>query len=85
MQDKVRIGLIGYGKVANLHAEALTAAAKGALVSVCGRNAQRRNEFAAKWKIASRESVEEMARQDKIDAVIITTPHHHVACHTTSL
>ena len=75
MMEKVRIGLIGYGKVANLHAEAIAGASKGTLVSVCGRNAAKRNDFAAKWKTASRDSVEEMARLDKIDAVIITTPH----------
>ena len=75
MKDKVRIGLIGYGKVANLHAEALAGSAKGILVSVCGRNAEKRNGFAARWKITSRESVEEMVQHDRIDAVIITTPH----------
>lgn len=75
MRDKVRIGLIGYGKVANLHAEALAASVKGTLVSVCGRNAERRDDFAAKWKIASRATVEDMARHDRIDAVIVTTPH----------
>ena len=57
IMEKVRIGLIGYGKVANLHAEAIAATAKGTLVSVCGRNKERRNDFAAKWKIASRETV----------------------------
>ena len=75
MKEKIRIGFVGYGKVANLHAEAIAASTGGQLVSVCGRNAARRNDFAAKWKIASRENTEEMARLDKIDAVIITTPH----------
>jgi len=75
MRDKIRIGLIGYGKVANLHAEALAASARGTLVSVCGRNRQRRDDFAARWKIASRDSVGEMAHNDRIDAVIVTTPH----------
>ena len=75
MADKVRIGLIGYGKVADLHADAVAVSAGGQLVSVCGRNTARRNDFAAKWKISSRENVEEMVRQDNIDAVIITTPH----------
>ncbi|MDR2617349.1 MAG: Gfo/Idh/MocA family oxidoreductase [Treponema sp.] len=75
MKEKVRIGLTGYGKVANLHAEALAAASGGELVSVCGRNAERRNAFASKWKIASRDTPEEMVLKDKVDAVIITTPH----------
>jgi len=75
MNDKVRIGLLGYGKVAGLHAEALAEATGGQLVSVAGRNTQKRGEFAGRWKIASRENIEEMVRQDMIDAVIIATPH----------
>ena len=75
MKDKIRIGLLGYGKVANLHAEALLSVDNGILVSVAGRNTNRRNEFAAKWKISSRETIEEMVRLDNVDAVIITTPH----------
>ena len=75
MKDKVRLGLIGYGKVADLHAQALANTAGGELVSVCGRNAERRNGFAARWKIASRDTAEEMVQKDRVDAVIITTPH----------
>jgi predicted dehydrogenase len=75
VKDKVRIGLLGYGKVANLHAEALEAVRRGELVSVCGRNRERRDAFAAKWRIASRESAAGMIRKDRVDAVIITTPH----------
>jgi len=75
MKERVRLGLVGYGKVADLHAQAITDSANGELVSVCGRNAARRNEFAGKWKIFSRKNTEEMVRLDKIDAVIITTPH----------
>ncbi|MCL1993405.1 MAG: Gfo/Idh/MocA family oxidoreductase [Spirochaetes bacterium] len=75
MKEKVRIGLVGYGKVAHLHAQAVVESAGGQLASVCGRNEARRGEFAGKWKIQSRQTIEEMARLDKVDAVIITTPH----------
>jgi UDP-N-acetyl-2-amino-2-deoxyglucuronate dehydrogenase len=77
--ETIRFGLIGYGKVAHLHAQALNDAKGATLVSVCGRNDQRRDEFAAKWKIKSRKDVAQMAALDQIDAVIITTPHplHH--------
>jgi predicted dehydrogenase len=75
MKDKVRIGLVGYGKVAHLHAEALAAASRGELVAVCGRNAERRNAFAARWKIAARDEVAEMVAKDRVDAVIVATPH----------
>ncbi len=77
--DTIRFGLMGYGKVAQLHAQALREAFGGQLVSVCGRNSTRRDEFAAKWNIASRQTVADMVELDHIDAVIISTPHprHH--------
>jgi predicted dehydrogenase len=75
MKDKIRIGLMGYGKVANLYAEAIGAAGNAELVSVCGRNRERRNEFAAKWKIASRDRAEEMAKLDSVDLTVVATPH----------
>ena len=75
MKQKTRIGLLGYGKVANLHAEALLSASKGELVAVCGRNTERRNAFAEKWEVSSRETIQDMVLKDKADAVIITTPH----------
>jgi predicted dehydrogenase len=80
-KEKLRIGLYGYGKVAQIHAQAVKASLNAELVSVCGRNRQRRDEFAAKWGIGSRDTPGEMARNDAVDAVIISTPHpqHHAA------
>jgi len=77
--DLVRFGLIGYGNAANLHAQAIRDSLGGTLVSVCGRNDARRDEFASKWGIASRKDVADMVDLDHIDAVIISTPHpqHH--------
>ena len=75
MSEKIRIGLLGYGKVANLYAEAIRDLPNGCLVSAAGRNRPRRDEFAAKWKIASRDTAAEMADLDKVDLVIVTTPH----------
>lgn len=73
--EKVRFGVMGYGKVAQLHAQALQDCPKALLVSVCGRNADRRDGFAAKWHIKSRETVSDMVEGDHVDAVIIATPH----------
>ena len=77
--ETIRFGLVGYGKVAHLHAQALTEALGATLVSVCGRNDERRDAFAATWHIASRKDVAQMAAMDQVDAVIISTPHprHH--------
>lgn len=75
MNRKIRYGLAGYGKVAHLHAQGLKESDHGVLVSVTGRNTQRRDSFAAQWNIASRGSIEEMVRLDQVDAVIVVTPH----------
>ncbi|GHV91106.1 oxidoreductase [Spirochaetia bacterium] len=75
MAEKIRIGLLGYGKVAQLYGEAIAAMPNGELVSVCGRNRERRNAFAARWKIGSRDTAEEMVHLDKADLVVVTTPH----------
>jgi predicted dehydrogenase len=75
MKEKIRIGLYGYGKVAQVHAKAVTESANAELVSVCGRNRERRSAFASQWGIASRDTPDEMAHNDRVDAVIICTPH----------
>ena len=79
MKQKIRIGLYGYGKAAQRHAQAIKDSSLGELVSVCGRNRDRRNAFAAQWGIASRNTPDEMALKDKAEAVIVATPHpqHH--------
>jgi predicted dehydrogenase len=84
----MKFGIYGYGKVAELHAKALAATPGAELVAICGRHeaadggraaeariAARRDAFAARWGVASRESPEEMAGRDGVEAVIVTTPH----------
>ncbi|MHC1692435.1 MAG: Gfo/Idh/MocA family protein [Sphaerochaetaceae bacterium] len=72
---QMRFGLIGYGKVANLHAQALRETTHAVLVSVCGHDPVKCGAFAAKWSIPARSSVADMVALDGIEAVIITTPH----------
>ena len=73
--DKLRFGLIGYGKVADLHARAIAASGNAELVSVWGRDAGKREAFATKHGIKARESIVEMVDRDKVQAVLIVTPH----------
>jgi predicted dehydrogenase len=75
MKNKVRIGLIGYGKVAQLYGQAFEEVASGELVAVCGRNRERRDAFAAALHLGSRNTPQEMVAQDGIEAVIVATPH----------
>lgn len=73
--ESVRYGLVGYGRVSSLHAQAIRNSQKGTLVSVCGRNKDKRDAFAAEYGIASRATITEMVELDHIDAVIIGVPH----------
>ncbi|MFA5853188.1 MAG: Gfo/Idh/MocA family oxidoreductase [Spirochaetales bacterium] len=73
--ERIRFGLYGYGKVAQLHAKALAASANATLVSVCGRDPNKAKTFANSWGLEARASAEEMADLDHVQAVIVTTPH----------
>jgi len=73
--EKIHFALYGYGKVAQLHAKALAACEKARLVSVCGRDINKAQAFAAQWGIQARKSAQEMAEKDGAEAVIVTTPH----------
>ncbi|MCX7027315.1 MAG: Gfo/Idh/MocA family oxidoreductase [Spirochaetes bacterium] len=79
---KLKFGLYGYGKVAELHAKALAASSKAKLVSVCGRDRTKAAAFASAWGIESRENPAEMALKDGVEAVIVTTPHPLHAVHS---
>jgi predicted dehydrogenase len=88
--DRIPFAIYGYGKVAELHAKALAAAPGARLAAVCGRDAERRDAFAARWGIASRASAAEMADRDGVEAVIVATPHslhrsHAVECSQAGL
>ncbi len=78
---KIRFGIYGYGKVAQLHARALKESATAELAAVCGRDGAKAATFAANWGIRARENPAEMARLDGVQALIITTPHPlHAFC-----
>jgi predicted dehydrogenase len=73
--EKLRFGLVGYGKVAELHVRAIAASGNSALVSVCGRDPQKREAFALRHGISARGSIGEMVAKDRVEAVLIVTPH----------
>lgn len=71
----IRYGLIGYGKVATVHAKALKAAKDSILVAVCGRNPDKAKAFADQWGLMAFSSIQQMIMEARLDAVVITTPH----------
>ncbi|MFH1108358.1 MAG: Gfo/Idh/MocA family oxidoreductase, partial [Planctomycetota bacterium] len=73
--EKFRFGLVGYGKVAELHARALATSGNSTLVSVCGRDPKKREAFALRHGISACGSIGEMVAKEKVEAVLIVTPH----------
>lgn len=71
---KIKFGIAGSGKVAALHVKAI-AAAGCKTVAACSRDSGRREAFAARHGILARGTIAEMAEKDKIDVVLIATPH----------
>ena len=72
---QLRTAVIGYGKVAHLHAQALRSLPTSEFVAVCGRNPERAQPFAQQYEIAAFTSVADMIEQAGVQAVVICTPH----------
>jgi len=76
--EKVRVGIVGAGGIANLHARYYKEFPDVELVAVCDIVEERARDFAQRWGIP-RENVftdyVEMFESVKMDAVSICTPH----------
>jgi UDP-N-acetyl-2-amino-2-deoxyglucuronate dehydrogenase len=72
--EKLRTAVIGCGKVAHTHAEALASIPESAFVAVCGRDAAKAREFADRYGVRPFTSVGEMVAAG-VDAVVVATPH----------
>jgi predicted dehydrogenase len=73
--NKVRVGLVGCGKVGRIHAEALRGLAEAEFVAVCDADAGRAQEFAARYDTRGFTDVAAMLRETGVEAVLIGTPH----------
>jgi predicted dehydrogenase len=72
---ELRFGIVGPGKVAKLHADALARIPGGRLVAVAGRNAERAAALAAPHGARVEPNLEAMIDNGGIDAVVLCTPH----------
>ena len=72
--EKLKTAVIGYGKVAHTHAEALASIPESELVAVCGRDAGKARAFAEHYRVKPFTSVEEMVGAG-VQAVVVATPH----------
>ncbi len=71
----IRTAIIGYGKVAHLHAKAIQGSKLAQLCAVYGRNKNKAGIFSDSYGIQAYADLVEMLETEKIDAVIICTPH----------
>lgn len=71
----MRVGLIGCGKVGQLHAAALHGIAEAELAAVCDVSAERAQAFSDRYSTRGYTDVDAMLRESKLDAVVIGTPH----------
>src|SRR3954447_6413081 len=69
----LRTAIIGPGKVADTHARALQKLSN--LVAICGRDPGKTKTFADRYAIQPYTDLAEMLRAERVDALIICTPH----------
>ncbi len=73
----MRIGIIGFGIMGQLHYKACAQHAGCEVVAIANRGVEKR-ELAEKWGIAGRyELYSEMLSKEKLDLVIVATPDRH--------
>ena len=73
--SKVRTGIVGCGKVGDLHAVALKSLPEADFVAVCDANRERAQAFADRYGVSGFEDVETMVSQSGVEALMICTPH----------
>ena len=81
--DRLKTAVIGYGKVAHTHVEALASIPESEFVAVCGRDAAKVRGFAEQYRVRSYTSVDEMVGAG-VQAVVVATPHPAHASVTTA-
>ena len=70
-----KTGIIGCGKVAHLHAKALRNLDQSDLVAVWSRTPSSAGRFGEMYDAKPYSSVEKMVSEQKLDLVIVCTPH----------
>jgi UDP-N-acetyl-2-amino-2-deoxyglucuronate dehydrogenase len=72
---KLRAAIIGCGKMAQVHAQALMNIAETELVAVQSRSLEKAAAFGAPYQAHPYTDIAEMIRREKVDVVVICTPH----------
>src|SRR5687768_7504632 len=75
MSTRIKTALIGYGKAAFMHAEALRNIPEVDFAAVYGRNLEKATAFAGRYNVKAYDRLADMVTNEKIEVVIICTPH----------
>lgn len=73
--EKIKVGIIGCGKVSHMHAQALKNIPEAIFTSVYSRDINKAITFAGKYNVKAYSDIDEMISDKKVEAVIICTPH----------
>ncbi|EMS34806.1 putative oxidoreductase [Mariniradius saccharolyticus AK6] len=73
--EKYRTGIIGCGKVAQLHAKALLGAHRSDFTAVYSRSLAKAKGFGEAYGAKGYDSITEMVQKEKLDLVMVCTPH----------
>lgn len=74
-ERKIKIAIIGCGKVSHLHAAALQKSANAELIAIYSRSLEKAKDFSSKYGIQAFDDIEKMIKNTGIEAVVICTPH----------
>ena len=75
MTRTLRTGIIGCGKVTDLHVAALRDAPQSDFAAVCSRSGDKARAYAQRYGVKGYDNVDEMIADARLDAVVICTPH----------
>ena len=75
MSSNLKIGIVGIGNIAGIHAQAINESENCRLVSVFSRNKENVSSFSEKYNITGYTNWEEFISQPGLDAVAICTPN----------
>ncbi len=73
--EKLKVGIVGPGKVGHLISRALKSIDAALYLAVCGRHRGRTAAFAEQYGVSPYLDVAEMTGREKLDIVIVCTPH----------
>lgn len=80
--DELRVGIIGTGYIARIHAQALNATTGAHLEAVSSRSSTSREQFRSEFAVPrALENAEALLSDETIDAVILCTPNSLHATH----